>query len=61
MIYKTKILPYFDYADILYMGTYQRLRLIKCENNKHLVLRIFVQQGIIIDWLYSETCISANL
>ena len=44
MIYKTKILPYFDYADILCIGSYQRT-LKKLQKQQNRVLRICLRLG----------------
>ena len=39
MVYITKILPYFGYADILYIGSYQHTP-TKLQRQQHYVLRI---------------------
>ena len=43
-IYKTKILPYFDYADLLYIGSYQRT-LTKLQKHQNRALRICLCHG----------------
>ena len=42
-IYKTKVLPYFDYADILCIGTYQRT-LKKLQKQQNRALRICLRK-----------------
>ena len=44
MVYKTKILPYFDYADILCIGSY-RLTLKKLQKQQNRALRICLRLG----------------
>ena len=44
MVYTTNILPYFDYADILCIGSYQ-LTLMKLQKQQNCALRICLRLG----------------
>ena len=47
IVYKTKILPYFDYADILCIGSYQRT-LKKLQKQHNRALRICLRLGSLL-------------